>query len=216
MAFGVDVSRPAVVAIDLHRGHLDPAVATMPVIPGTESRIIAANRHFFEQCRAAHIPIIHLLTTYRDVSEIRSMPYWRALSDDPTATRRNAERHNLRGSPGCQIIPELLDEQRDWIVDTKKRYNCFQDTDLHLLLRTHSINTLLVTGVNTNSCVLATTTAASCLDYAVIVVEDCVDSMDGPALHEAALACIRTAFGWVMPSADVLAQVTESIIPARA
>jgi nicotinamidase-related amidase len=214
MQFGVDTVRPAVVAIDLHRGHLDPAVATMPVLPGTEERIIEANRRFFERCRAAGIPIVHLLTTYRDVAEIRSMPFWRALADDPNATRRNAERHNLQGSPGCQIIPALYDQQRDWVVDTKKRYNCFRATDLDFLLRSHDINTLLMTGVNTNSCVLATTTAASCLDYAVIVVEDCVDSMDGPALHEAALTCIRTAFGWVMPSEQILAQVVGSAEPA--
>jgi nicotinamidase-related amidase len=209
MPFGVEHVRPAVVAIDLHRGHLDPAVATMPVVPGTETRIIEANRQFFAACRAAEIPIVHLLTTYRDVAEIRSMPYWRALIEDPTSTRRNAERHNLGGSPGCQIMPDLYDAERDWVVDTKKRYNCFQDTDLHFVLRTHGINTLLITGVNTNSCVLATTTTASCLDYAVIVVEDCVDSMDGRALHEAALACIRTAFGWVLPAAEVLAQVAH-------
>lgn len=214
MAFGVDTVRPAVIAIDLHRGHLDPAVATMPVVAGAEDRIIEANRQFFEQCRAADIPIVHMLTTYRDVSEIRSMPFWRALADDPKATRRNAERHNLQGSPGCQIIPALYDERRDWVVNSKKRYNCFQDSDLHFVLRTHGINTLLITGVNTNSCVLATTTTASCLDYAVIVVEDCVDSMDGPALHAAALTCIRIAFGWVMPSAEVLAQLTHSAEPA--
>ncbi len=213
MALGVDSIRPAVVAIDLHRGHLDPEVATMPVLPGTERRIIEANRTFFADCRAAGIPIVHLLTTYRDVSEIRSMPFWRALADDPNATRRNAERHNLRGSPGCQIIPELYDERYDWVIDSKKRYNCFQDTDLHLTLRSHGINTLLITGVNTNSCVLATTATASCLDYAVIVVEDCVDSMDGSALHDAALACIRTAFGWIMSSAEALTQVTQGARP---
>ncbi len=209
MRLGVDVIRPVVVAIDLHRGHLDPTVATMPVVAGTEERIIEANRGFFERCRAAGIPVVHLLTTYRDVAEIRSMPFWRALASDPAATRRNAERHNLQGSPGCQIIPALYNEQHDWVVNSKKRYNCFQDTDLNMLLRSHEINTLLITGVNTNSCVLATAAAASCLDYAVIVIEDCVDSMDGPALHEAALMCIRTAFGWVMISEEALAQVTR-------
>lgn len=214
MTFGVDNVRPAVVAIDLHRGHLDPAVATMPVASGAETRIIEANRQFFESCRAANIPIVHMLTSYRDVREIHSMPFWRARADDPDSTRRNNARHNLQGSPGCQIIPVLYDEQRDWVVDSKKRYNCFQDTDLNFVLRTHGINTLLITGVNTNSCVLATTTAASCLDYAVIVVEDCVDTMDGPILHDAALACIRTAFGWVMPSAEVLAQVARGAEPA--
>jgi len=52
--------------------------------------------------------------------------------------------------------------------------------------------------------VLATTTAANVRDYAVIVVEDCVDSMDGPAMHEAGLACIRTAFGFVMDTDAVM------------
>ena len=28
--------------------------------------------------------------------------------------------------------------------------------------------------------------------------EACIDTMDGAELHEAGLACIRTAFGWVM------------------
>jgi biuret amidohydrolase len=210
MPYGVEVVRPAVVAIDLHRGHLDPAVATMPVRPGTERRIIEANRAFFAHCRAAQVPIVHLLTTYRDVAEIRANPFWRSLADDANATRGNNERHNLAGSPGCEIIPELYDPDRDWVVNTKKRYNCFQATDLDFLLRTHQINTLLITGVNTNSCVLATATAACSLDYAVLVVEDCVDSMDGPALHDAALACIRTAFGWVAPSAELLGPVVPS------
>jgi ureidoacrylate peracid hydrolase len=111
----------------------------------------------------------------------------------------------LIGMPGCTIMPGLHDEARDWVVDTKKRYNCFTATDLDFLLRSHGINTLIVTGVNTNSCVLSTVTAACSLDYAVVVPSDCVDTMDAPALHEAALTCIRTAFGFVMTSDDVMA-----------
>lgn len=204
MPYGVDEVRAAVVAIDLHRGHLDPEVATMPVVPGTEERIIASNRRFFERCRDERIPIVHQLTTYRDVGEIRSNPFWRTRADDPDATRKNVERHNVQGSPGCEIIPALLDSERDWVVDTKKRYNCFVGTDLDFVLRKHGINTVLITGVNTNSCVLSTATSACSRDYAVFVVEDCVDSMDGPELHEAALTCIRAAFGWVMTSDEVV------------
>ena len=204
MAYGVDEVRAAVVAIDLHRGHLDPEVATMPVVPGTEKRIIDANRRFFERCRDEGIPIVHQLTTYRDVEEIRSNPFWRTRADDPDATRKNVERHNIEGSPGCEIIPALFDPARDWVVDTKKRYNCFVGTDLDFVLRKHGINTVLLTGVNTNSCVLSTASSACSRDYAVFVVEDCVDSMDGPEIHEAALACVRAAFGWVMTSDEVI------------
>ena len=204
MPYGVDEVRAAVVAIDLHRGHLDPEVATMPVVPGTEERIIEANRRFFERCRDEGIPIVHQLTSYRDADEIRSNPFWRTRADDPDATRKNVERHNIQGSPGCEIIPELFDPAQDWVVDTKKRYNCFVGTDLDFVLRKHGINTVLLTGVNTNSCVLSTATSACSRDYAVFVVEDCVDSMDGPEIHEAALACVRAAFGWVMTSDEVI------------
>jgi nicotinamidase-related amidase len=175
----------------------------MPTTPDVATRIIAANKRLFDWCRSVDIPVIHQVTSYRDAKEIRANPFWRTRAEDPRATRKNVMRHNIAGGPGCTVMPDLLDP-RDFIVDTKKRYDCFLGTDLDFLLRSHRINTLLITGVNTNSCVLATTTAANVRDYAVIVVEDCVDSMDGPALHEAGLACIRTAFGLVMDTDAVM------------
>ncbi len=201
---GLDSIRPAVIAIDCHRGHLDPEVATMPAPPETARRLVEANRRFLARCRDRDVPVVHLVTSYRDAAEIRANPFWRTRADDPNGTRKNVERHNLQGSVGCEIIPSLHDQERDWVVDTKKRYDCFVATDLDFLLQSHGINTLLVTGVNTSSCVLATVTAANVRDYAPIVVEDCVDTMDGPEMHEAALACIRAAFGWVMSSEQVV------------
>jgi nicotinamidase-related amidase len=201
MNVGVDSVRAAAIAIDLHRGHLDLSVATMPVRGASDAkRIIAANGRLFAWCRSVGIPVAHLVTTYRDAEEIRANPFWRTRAEDPHATRKNVLRHNLAGMPGCTVIPELLDPERDWVVDTKKRYDCFVGTDLDFLLRSHGINTLLLTGINTNSCVLATAVSANVKDYAVIVVEDCVDTMDPPELHAAALACIRTAFGFVLTS----------------
>ncbi len=213
MNLGVDHPKAAVVAIDLHRGHLDPGVATMPVAPEVADRVIAANKRLFDWCRTVGIPVVHLVTTYRDVEEIRSNAFWRTRAEDPKATRKNVLRHNLAGSPGCTIVPELYDAARDWVVDTKKRYDCFVGTDLDFVLRSHGINTLLVTGVNTNSCVLSTVAAACSKDYAVIVVEDCVDTMDGPALHDAALLCIRTALGFVLSTDEIMR--IEALRPAR-
>lgn len=204
MNLGVDHPKAAVVAIDLHRGHLDMAVATMPTSPEAARRVIAANKRLFEWARGVGVPVVHLLTQYRDVPEIASNPFWRTRAEDPNVTRKNVLRHNIRGMPGVEIMPELYDSARDMVVDTKKRYDCFLGTDLDFTLRSHGVNTLLITGVNTNSCVLATTTAANVRDYAVIVVSDCVDTMDGPALHEAGLLCIRTAFGHVMDAAAVM------------
>lgn len=210
MNFGLDTLRPAAVGIDLHRGHLDPAVATMALRPERAAAVVEANRRFFDGCRSAGIPIVHVVTKYRDADEIRSNPFWRTRADDPIASRKNVERHNIEGMPGCEIMPGLYDGERDWVVDTKKRYDCFVATDLDFLLRRHGINALLITGVNTSSCVLATLIRANVLDYAAICVEDCVDTMDGPDLHEAALACVRAAFGWVMTSEEALAEFADA------
>ncbi len=204
MNVGVDRMRAALVAIDLHRGHLDLGVATMPVKSQAQAdRVIAANLRLFDWCRGRAIPITHLVTTYRDAEEIRANPFWRTRADDPATTRKNVLKHNLAGMPGCQVIPSLLDS-KDWIVNTKKRYDCFVGTDLDFVLRSHGVNTLIVTGVNTNSCVLSTVAAACSKDYAVLVPSDCVDTMDDPALHDAALLCMRTAFGFVMTSEELM------------
>ena len=206
---GVDEMSAAVIVIDCHRGHLDPEVATMPAPPDVARRLIEANRRFLGQCRERGVPIVHLVTSYRDVAEIRANPFWRTRADDPHATRKNVERHNIEGSVGCEIIPSLFDAAKDWVVDTKKRYDCFVGTDLDFVLKSHGVNTLFITGINTNSCVLATVAAANVRDYAPIVIEDCVDTMDGPELHAAALLCIRTALGWVMTSEHVVQSLLE-------
>ncbi len=206
---GVDTIRPAVLAIDCHRGHLDPEVATMPAPANVAARLVANCKTFFDKCRRQNIPIVHAVTAYRDVAEILSNPRWRALSDDPNSTRKNVERHNLIGSPGLEIMPGLYDPKIDMLINTKKRYDCFRATDLDFLLRKHKINTLFVTGINTNTCVLATVCAANVLDYASVVIEDCCDTMDGPKLHDAALLCIRTALGDVMMSDRALYNIVK-------
>lgn len=203
MDFGLDQPRAAIVAIDLHRGHLDPEVATMPVAATVAERVIAANARLFAWARGRAIPVIHMLTCYRDDTEIRVNPFWNVLARNPRASRRNALRHNLKGGPGVQIMPALLDPA-DSVCDTKKRYDCFVATDLEFRLRALSVNTLLITGVNTNSCVLATAIAANVRDYSVVVVRDCVDTMDSPELHEAALACLGNAFAHVLDTAALI------------
>ena len=85
-------------------------------------------------------------------------------------------------------------EDGDHIVDCKKRYDCFYETDLDFTLRTLGANSLLLVGVNTNSCVLATSIAANVRDYAVFVVKEGVDSMDGEKAHNVGLQALHHFF----------------------
>ncbi|OZM77131.1 cysteine hydrolase family protein [Pseudonocardia sp. MH-G8] len=195
--------RPAVVTIDMHRGHLDPAVATMPLPAETAARVTAAHAELLAAARSRRIPVVHVVTGYRSVEEIASNPWWSAVAGSD-ASRANVLHHQLPGSPGLELMPAVHEPGYDLLVTGKKRYDCFAATDLEHALRSRNVDTLLLTGVNTNSCVLATAISGNTKDFSVVVVEDCVDTMD-PVLHDAALSVLRQAFAWVAPSEEIVA-----------
>ena len=196
--------RPAVVTIDLHRGHLDPAVATLPLPARAAAALLERAVPLLDEYRAAGLPVIHVVTAYRTRNEIVSNPYWRYQASDPASPRARVAEHNLVGMPGLELMPGV-ERPGDVTVTTKKRYDCFVGTDLALVLEAGGHDSLLVLGVNTNSCVIATSLAASVRDYAVFVVDEGVDTMLARELHDAALAVIDASFGWVIAAETTLA-----------
>jgi biuret amidohydrolase len=197
-----------ILAIDMHRGHLDPKVATLPLAPDKCNKIISNTKNFFNNIRKANIPIIHIVSVSRGKWEMMNNPYFRAKLEDPMATRHNVANHNIEGSPGTEIIPDLYSKE-DHIVTNKKRFNCFYATDLEFLLRALKVRTVALTGVNTNSCVLCTAFDAHTKDFKVLMVKDCVDSMDGEDLHRYALAIFETALGRVTTSTELLQETNQ-------
>jgi nicotinamidase-related amidase len=211
----LDRKTTAVVSIDMHRGHLDPAVATMPLGPEQCRRVIGAARDLFAAVRTLGIPIIHMVTLYRDPGEAASNPFWKAIADDPGMKRSSNLRHNLAGSTGTQVIVELLDP-RDIVIDRKKRYDCFYQTDLDFVLR-HRLKarSVILTGVNTTSCVQCTAFEAHTRDYAVVIAADCVDSMDSEEMHRFALRNMAATVGWVLRNDEILAALGATVIEAQ-
>jgi biuret amidohydrolase len=198
-------SRPVVVTIDLHRGHLDPEVATLPLPAERCSPYVERCVTLLGEFRDLGIPVIHVVTYYRDRSEILSNRYWRFIADRGGNARARIAEHNLAGSPGTSLMPGI-EGPGDEIVTTKKRYDCLVGTDLELMLRSGEYDSVLLIGVNTNSCLLATGIALSVRDWATFMIEDGVDSMMGPDFHEAALRVFGGSFGWV-PDGDTAVSV---------
>jgi len=193
----------AVVAIDMHRGHLDPAVATLPLPAERCGPVIVRAAQLFRELRAIAVPIVHVVTEYRDSGEIAANPFWNAIDADPNKVRKGILRHNLAGSPGTQVIPALWTEG-DRRVSGKKRYNCFLATDLEFLLRRLGVDTLILAGINTTTCVLNTAFEATNRDFRVVIAEEAVDSMDGEEMHRFALRLLAAAVGHVLPNQEIL------------
>jgi nicotinamidase-related amidase len=203
----IDPARTALVAIDMHRGHLDPAVATLPLAQERCGPVIARAARLFAQLREREVPIVHIVTEYRDAQEILANPFWKAIHDDPGKARKGMSRHNIVGEPTTQIIPELYREG-DWVVRGKKRYNPFRDTDLAFLLDHRlKVDTLILAGINTTSCVLCCAFEATNRDYRVIIAEDAVDSMDGEEMHRFALRLMSATVGWVLTDDAIVAAI---------
>ena len=206
--------RPAVVTIDLHRGHLDPEVATLPLPADASRALVDRCVPLLDAFRGLDLPVLHVVTSYRDREEILSNRYWSFQATRHDSPRAAIAEHNLEGLPGLELMPGIFREG-DIVVDTKKRYDCFLGTDLEITLKAHGIDSLLIFGVNTNSCVIATTIQASVRDYAVFVVEDGVDTMLGPQLHDAAKQVIDASFGWCIAGRTALdALAARNVTPA--
>jgi nicotinamidase-related amidase len=112
----------------------------------------------------------------------------------------------VRGEPGHDIIPELYPAGGEPVID-KPGKGAFYQTDLELMLKNRSIETLLVCGVTTEVCVNTTVREANDRGFRCIVLSDCCASYF-PEFHAAGLAMIKAQggiFGSVSASPHVLA-----------
>lgn len=199
-------SSTAVLTIDMHHGHLDPAVATLPVPEERAATVLDNAETLVTRAREAGYPILHVTTAYRDGDEVLANPKWRETETASDDSRESISAHNREGSKGVEIMPRLRHEDDVYLLP-KKRYSPFRHTDLEFVLRTRGLDRLVIAGVNTNTCVQCTCFEATNRDLEVVVVEDCVDSMDGEEFHEFGLRNIDQALGTVVSLEAALADL---------
>lgn len=108
--------------------------------------------------------------------------------------------HNIKGTPGRELYGKVLDIYKDiegqdnvFFLD-KTRYSAFSGTPLHHLLRERGIDTVVLTGVVTDICIMHTAVDAYNLGYNIIVPESCVASFN-PDGHKVSLAHFKNTLG---------------------
>ncbi|HKX18499.1 MAG TPA: isochorismatase family cysteine hydrolase [bacterium] len=209
----LDPAKTAVLAVDVHRGHLDPEVATMPVSAADARSVRAAVARLLAGARAAHVPVIYVLLTYRRTNPpgLESMvnPFWKAVEaarESMTPGRRSTiVHHNQEGSAQTELPAEIAAGPGDYVIRSKKRLSAFYGTDLDTLLRALGTETVVICGINTNTCVLCTAFDAFNRDFRVLVARDGVASMYGDDLHVLGLENVQRCLGWVLAVDEILA-----------
>jgi nicotinamidase-related amidase len=103
-----------------------------------------------------------------------------------------ATRQQLRGDE-LDLLPSLARHVPPALVVNKPFYSAFAQSKLYDMLVARELDTIVVTGAETDVCVLASVLSAVDLGFRVVIVEDalCSSSDEG---HDALMTMYRTRF----------------------
>ncbi|CAM4313236.1 cysteine hydrolase family protein [Paenibacillus xylanexedens] len=132
-----------------------------------------------ETARSHAIPVIYIRVAFRpgypEVSSRNKM--FGGIPD-----RAGAGADAVAAMEAAVQIDESVQPQPDEPIVTKVRVSAFAGSDLEVILRSHQIDTLILSGIATSGVVLSTLREAADKDYALTVLSDaCIDA--DPEVH---------------------------------
>jgi len=214
-AIALDLSKAALVIIDMQRDFLEPGgfgaslgndVSLLRSCIGPCQRLLEAARQvgmLVIHTREGHLPDL----SDAPIAKIeRGKPSIRIGSPGPMG------RILIRGEPGHGIIPELSPREGELVID-KPGKGAFYRTDLQPELQARGIENLLVCGVTTEVCVHTSVREANDRGYRCVVMSDACGSYF-PEFHEMGLRVITAQggiFGWVATSDAVIASIKSAV-----
>lgn len=146
-------ARRALLVADMLVDHLTPG---RPLEVPRARSIVPAVRARIDAAHAEGVPVVYLCD--------------RHAPDDPELALWGD--HNVEGTEGCEVIPELRPQEGDTVV-THRTYSAFHDSDLDATLKSLGVNTLVLTGCTTDVILLFTAGDAMMRGYQVEVPTDC-------------------------------------------
>lgn len=166
-------------------------------------KIVPNIRKVLDWARDAKMPVVFTresnLPDLSDLTGSKRLRYKNA--GYPVGSPGPMGRLLVRGEYGTSIIEELAPIGGELEFD-KPGQSAFVSTDLEAALREREVTHLIITGVTTQCCVLATYRHASDLGFFSLLLEDCCASFD-PEEHRAAIDVLTSeggAVGWVTTS----------------
>lgn len=163
---------PAIIVVDMIKDNLKEGSRHPITLEGR--RIVPNLQRLLAESRERGFPVIFACDSFLENDFI---------------FRGHMRLHAVRGTVGAEVIDELGPDPTD-IVLPKRRFSAFYKTDLDQTLRVLGVDTIVVTGITTEVCVLMTALDGLSHDFSAILLEDCTASKSRP-IHDACLDLYR-------------------------
>ncbi len=202
--------KTALLIIDMQNDFLHPrgAFAAKGVDISGATRLIPLVKRVTDACRAASLPVVYTLHTFRPDFSDRPRMYYELMRQRQLAGSESAPPPPagglIRNSWNAAVVEELTPRPGDVILDAKHNFDSFYQTDLELILRNLGVENLFITGVTCSICVETTLRSAYHRDFRCFLVEDC--TWEKQADQEAATKkTIAMNFGYLVKAEEVIA-----------
>ena len=198
----VDPRHAALIVVDMQNDFCssEGAQAKSGTDPGMIQAMAPRLLRLLDAARQVRLPIVHVRTEHSPWTDSAS---WLG--------RMHGRRRVLcaPGTWGADYYPGFeprSDAAREpgghEFVVTKHRYSGFVGTELDLVLRSHGMRSVIMTGEATNVCVESTARDAFMHDYWVAFVADCTASTN-QAAHDATLYTMGRHFATVVSADEI-------------
>ena len=184
MADGTKATRFVLLVVDMLNDFLDNW-------PSAERKALCdSTNQLIQMMRDAYQPIVWIRQEFDP-----------DLNDAFPEMRAKGIRITIRGTAGCQIVPELAVASSDAVI-VKKRYSAFFGTTLDAMLDRINPQALILAGINTHACIRMTAIDAYQRDRRVILAADCIGSYDRQH-HEISIEYMKDKIAEVMSNSDI-------------
>ena len=183
--------RCCLLMVDFVNSFVDPQQLGGPHI----QEAVKATVPLLSAFRTWGLPIAHTRVVFEENGSDRNL----------FATRVKALQALTEDAVGSHIVPELVPQNREWVV-RKQGASAFFNTGLADWLRFQAVDTVVVTGCTTSGCVRATVVDAVQHNFRTVVLSDCVgDRALGP--HDANLFDMRQKYADIMTRDELLSHL---------
>jgi len=206
--FAVVPSRTALINVDMQNCFVHGSPISAPEGLEVQDRI---NR-LAAACRKAGTVVVHTSHVLRpDGSNIGVLGELAPIVKEGIVTK---------GSDSAALHKGLHVDPRDILLD-KPRFGAFHGTDLELILRSHGIDTVIISGIATNVCCETTAREATVRDFRVFFLSDGtatfgIGDISAAEMQKATCATLGFVFAQVLTVDEMIRKIEGATRTARA